>query len=68
MHTGKKKNTVLLTAGTGIRLCSLLLALFLCTGVQAQKNSNTQASKFLTQVPFTTFTGGVVLIKAQLVG
>jgi PDZ domain/Aspartyl protease len=41
---------------------------FTCwTGILAQKNSS-YSSKLITQVPFTTFTGGVVVIRAQLVG
>jgi hypothetical protein len=37
------------------------------TGIFGQKNSS-YSSKLITQVPFTTFTGGVVVIRAQLVG
>jgi hypothetical protein len=41
---------------------------FICwTGIIGQKNSS-YSSKLITQVPFTTFTGGVVVIRAQLVG
>ena len=49
-------------------LISFLLVLIYCSGVQAQKKSNSSSAKFITQVPFTTFTGGVVVIKAILVG
>ncbi|MEJ0083504.1 MAG: hypothetical protein WDM78_21715 [Puia sp.] len=38
-----------------------------CFNVFPQKKSNNSA-KLITQVPFTTFTGGVVVIRAQLVG
>jgi hypothetical protein len=44
-----------------------LLVLTFFTTVHAQKNSN-PPSKLITQIPFTTFTGGVVVVKAQLVG
>jgi hypothetical protein len=47
---------------------SLLLSLILFTGVLAQKKSNNGPSKLIAQVPFTTFTGGVVVVKAILVG
>jgi predicted aspartyl protease len=67
MYRGKKTNPV--CSGTPMRIfLSILLAWVSCMGVKAQKSSNNQTSKYITQVPFTTFTGGVVLIKAQLVG
>jgi|SRR5450432_1614542 len=68
MHTRKETNTVYQAAAMRIFLCNFLLTLILFTSALAQKNSNSQVSKLITQVPFTTFTGGVVLIKAQLIG
>jgi hypothetical protein len=68
MHTCKETNTVYPAAAMRIFLCNFLLTLILFTSALAQKNSNSQVSKLITQVPFTTFTGGVVLIKAQLIG
>src|SRR5450755_4280170 len=68
MYTGKETNTFCAGAVTRLFLCNLLLVLILFTGAQAQKNANSQTAKLLTQVPFTTFTGGVVLIRAQLAG
>jgi predicted aspartyl protease len=47
---------------------SFLLILICCTPVSAQKNSNSASSKLISEVPFTTFTGGVVVIRAQLAG
>lgn len=46
--------------------CFFLVFLCLCSA-RAQKNTSTSA-KLITQLPFTSFTGGVVVIKAQLVG
>ena len=45
----------------------LLLFLF-CLFASAQKPAASTRSLFLTQVPFTTFTGGVVVIKVRLEG
>lgn len=67
MYRGKKTNPDCSETPARI-LLSIGLMLVLFSAAQAQKNSNNQASKYITQVPFTTFTGGVVLIKAQLVG
>ena len=47
-------------------LCSLLLSLIGISGIQAQKSSGN--AKLITQIPFTTFTGGVVVVRAQLIG
>jgi hypothetical protein len=68
MYTGKETNTIYSTAAARVFLCNFLLSLIIFTGAHAQKNANPQAAKLITQVPFTTFTGGVVLIKAQLIG
>jgi predicted aspartyl protease len=47
----------------------ILLLLFLsCHLATAQKINVTPHSKFLTQVPFTTFTGGVMVVKVRLSG
>ena len=67
MNTANPSNTVCPTACMRKFLSSLFLTLNFIAGLQAQKNY-VSASRLITQVPFTTFTGGVVLIKAQLVG
>ena len=59
MHTVKK--TTIVFSDMVTRLCiGNLFALLLISGAYAQKNS--QTSKLITQVPFTTFTGGVVIL------
>ncbi len=55
------------TANARNLLNSFFLLLICLGNVHAQKNS-AAVSKLITQVPFTTFTGGVVVIRAQLVG
>ncbi len=67
MHTGKKTTKVFSDIVTCLSI-GYLFALHLISGVYAQKGSNSQVSKLITQVPFSTFTGGVVLVKAQVVG
>ncbi len=48
---------------------SLLIPFFLlCISVPAQKTAVAAHSRFLTQIPFTTFTGGVAVIKVRLEG
>ena len=64
MNTANDKYTVCPIAATRKTLLSFILVLVYCCAVFAQKNS----AKLITQVPFTTFTGGVVVIRAQLVG
>ncbi len=49
-------------------LGSFLLTLLLSTGGFAQKKNNNNSSKLITQIPFTTFTGGVVLLRATIIG
>ncbi len=50
-------------------LCILFLATFFLPGIQAQKTQkNAPLARLITQVPFDTFTGGVVVIRAQLIG
>ncbi|HEY4936370.1 MAG TPA: retropepsin-like aspartic protease, partial [Puia sp.] len=68
MKIANKTISVCLTAAACKILSSFLLALILFSGVHAQKNSNPGSSKLITQVPFTTFTGGVVVIRAVLIG
>jgi hypothetical protein len=68
MQTAKQTNTVYMPAIASKILNSFLLALLFYTGSSAQKNTNAQNAKLITQVSFTTFTGGIVLIKAQLAG
>jgi hypothetical protein len=48
-------------------LCGILVALICIPCVRAQKSS-VASSRLITQVPFTTFTGGVVVIKAVMDG
>ena len=47
-------------------LGSFLLSLIGISNIHAQKNAGN--AKLITQIPFTTFTGGVVVVKAQLIG
>jgi PDZ domain/Aspartyl protease len=67
MNTDNKTNLVCSNALMRhfVLFCFLILAA--CTGASAQKNGANSA-KLITQVPFTTFTGGVVVIRAQLIG
>jgi hypothetical protein len=67
MKISDKSNSVCLNASLRKMFSIFLLILTLFTTVRAQKNSN-PPSKLITQIPFTTFTGGVVVVKAQLVG
>src|SRR5258705_4584619 len=67
MNTANVKYIVCLIAATRKTLLSFILVLMCCCNVFAQKKSSNLA-KLLTQVPFTTFTGGVVVIRAQLIG
>jgi len=67
MNTANQTNEFCSTAATRKLLGSIFLGLLCIAGVQAQKNSSSSA-KLITQVPFSTFTGGVVVVKAQLVG
>lgn len=46
----------------------LLIFLLSASFTSAQKINPSTRSKFLTQVPFTTFTGGVMVIKVRLAG
>src|SRR5579863_10473395 len=66
MNIPNDKYIVCSIAATRKTLLSFILVLVCCT-VFAQKKSGNSA-KLITQVPFTTFTGGVVVVKAQLVG
>ena len=67
MNTANDKYIVCPIAATRKTLFSFILVLVCCCTVFAQKKSNNSA-KLITQVPFTTFTGGVVVVRAQLVG
>src|ERR1700676_670190 len=67
MKIADKSSSVCLNASMRKMFSIFLLVLTLFTTVRAQKNSN-PPSKLITQIPFTTFTGGVVVVKAQLVG
>jgi Aspartyl protease/PDZ domain len=66
MNTAKQKNAVYMTATIHKVLGSLLLSLIGIAGIHAQKSSGN--AKLITQIPFTTFTGGVVVVRAQLIG
>lgn len=49
-------------------LGSFLLTLLLSAGSFAQKKNSNSASRLITQIPFTTFTGGVVVLRATIIG
>src|SRR5450631_1457463 len=66
MNTAKQKNAVYMTVTIHKVLGSLLMSLIGIAGIQAQKSSGN--AKLITQIPFTTFTGGVVVVRAQLIG
>jgi len=68
MNIYKETNSICSIAAIRQFLSSLLLSIIVCVPVSAQKNSGSQNAKLITQVPFTTFTGGVVVIRAQLIG
>jgi hypothetical protein len=46
--------------------CFCLFLLLFCQVVSAQKSAISSRAKLLTRIPFTTFTGGVVVIKVKL--
>ncbi len=52
---------------SGKLLGCYFLGLLSITGVQAQKNL-TSSAKLIAHVPFSTFAGGIVVIRAQLAG
>ena len=66
MNTAKPKNAVHFTMTIFKAFSAFLLSLICLASGHAQKNSAN--AKLITQVPFSTFTGGVVVVKAQLVG
>jgi PDZ domain/Aspartyl protease len=49
-------------------LGGFVLGLLLNTGGFAQKKNSNSTSKLITQIPFTTFTGGVVVVRATIIG
>ena len=67
MKIADESNSVCVHASMRKVFSIFLLALTLFIRGHAQKNSN-PPSRLITQIPFTTFTGGVVVVKAQLVG
>jgi Aspartyl protease/PDZ domain len=67
MNTANKTCIVCSIAATRKILRTLILIMVCSVSAFAQKKSGNSA-KFITQVPFTTFTGGVVVIRALLVG
>lgn len=68
MKIANKTISVCLTAALPKILCSFLLTLIVCNSTSAQKKPISSPSKLITQIPFTTFTGGVVVVRAILVG
>jgi hypothetical protein len=62
-------STNIIRANNTVRtiLCGILVALICIPNVKAQKSSGA-SSRLITQVPFTTFTGGVVVVKAVMDG
>src|SRR5664279_2990109 len=68
MNTYHKTNSVCSIAATRNFLSGFLLFLLCIPAAYAQKNSNPSNARLISQVPFSTFTGGVVVIRAQLVG
>jgi hypothetical protein len=67
MNTANDKYIVCPIAATRKTFFSFILVMACCCTLIAQKKSNNSA-KLITQVPFTTFTGGVVVVRAQLLG
>ena len=67
MNIANDKYIVCSIAAIRKTLLSFILVLVCCCTVLAQKKSGNSA-KLITQVPFTTFTGGVVVVRAQLIG
>jgi len=67
MNTANDKYTVCSIAATRKTILGFILVLVCCCVGLGQKKSNNSA-RLITQVPFTTFTGGVVVIRAQLIG
>jgi hypothetical protein len=67
MNIANDKYIVCSIAAIRKTLLSFILVLVCCCTVFAQKKSGNSA-KLITQVPFTTFTGGVVVVRAQLIG
>jgi predicted aspartyl protease len=68
MRTRKETKTVYPNAAARIFLSCIFVILNFFTGAYSQKKVKFQSAKLITQVPFTTFTGGVILIRAQLDG
>jgi hypothetical protein len=66
MNTARQPNVVCFTVTLHNVLSAIFLSLICFTGLYAQKNPGN--AKLITQIPFSTFTGGVVVVKAQVVG
>jgi hypothetical protein len=67
MNTTSKTNSVCPMACVR-RIVFVFLLLPVCIAdIKAQKNPNSNAT-LISQIPFTSFTGGVVVVRAQLVG
>jgi predicted aspartyl protease len=66
MNYSGQKNLFCLITGIRAFLGGIFLSVLCLGNTNAQKNSG--SSRLITQVPFTTFTGGVVVIRAQLIG
>src|ERR1700722_1230341 len=67
MKLADKSNSVCVNAPMHKMFSIFILAMMIFVSGEAQKSSN-PPSRLITQIPFTTFTGGVVVVKAQLVG
>src|SRR5579863_7997831 len=67
MEIADKSNSVCVSALLHKMFIIFVLTMLVFVSGQVQKNSN-PLSRLITQIPFTTFTGGVVVVKAQLVG
>ncbi len=60
-------NRFISTSASGKILGCYFLVFFIITGILAQKNS-TFSARQITRIPFSTFSGGIVVIRAQLAG
>ena len=67
MRQLKFPGSLISTFTSGKLLGSYVLGLLFITGILAQKNV-TFSAKLITRVPFSTFAGGIVVVRAQLAG
>jgi len=66
MNITHQKKLSFLTLTLLYVLVSILLSTISLVSLQAQKNSGN--ARLISKIPFTTFTGGVVVVRAQLMG